>query len=95
MQSVKSELEALSIPYMVKNEFASGAVGELPWQDSQPELWLLDESWLTKVNRIIAMVENNSMEAQGQAWQCGQCHEENGGAFAVCWNCASEPPQNE
>ena len=44
MQAVRSELDALSIPYMVKNEFASGAIGELPWQDSQQEVWLVDDS---------------------------------------------------
>ncbi|HBF72819.1 MAG TPA: DUF2007 domain-containing protein, partial [Alteromonas australica] len=31
MQSLKSELDALAIPYMIKNEYASGAMGELPW----------------------------------------------------------------
>ena len=44
MQSLKSELDALAIPYMIKNEYASGAMGELPWQDTQPELWLIDDT---------------------------------------------------
>ena len=53
LQSVKSELDALSIPYLVKNEFAGGAMGELPWQESQPELWLIDESWSTRANKVV------------------------------------------
>ena len=44
IQAVRSELDALSIPYLVKNEYAGGAVGELPWQDAQQELWLIDDT---------------------------------------------------
>ena len=57
LQSVKSELDALSIPYLVKNEFAGGAMGELPWQESQPELWLIDESLPYGVIHRLAMAK--------------------------------------
>ena len=93
MQSVKSELEVLSIPYMVKNEYASGAMGELPWQESQPELWLLDDSWLTRAKRVIDAVVVNSTETSGSAWQCEGCGEENGAAFDICWKCGRQRPE--
>ena len=56
LQAVRSELDALSIPYMVKNEFASGAIGELPWQDSQQEVWLVDDSWYARASKVIEPV---------------------------------------
>lgn len=91
-QTVKSELDALNIPYMVKNEFASGAMGELPWQEAQPELWLIDEGWFTKANKVVSVVEENAKESAQRAWQCSHCHEHNGGAFDVCWQCNQSRP---
>ena len=79
MQSLKSELDALAIPYMIKNEYASGAMGELPWQDTQPELWLIDDTW-----------QAHSVSSPGdkeQEWVCRNCKEKNGAAFDFCWQC--------
>jgi len=92
MQSVKSELDALAIPYMVKNEYASGAVGELPWQEAQPELWLLDESWAAKANSVVDALTNSDSSKQ-RGWHCNQCDEQNGAAFDVCWQCSHPRPE--
>ena len=89
LQAVRSELDALSIPYMVKNEFASGAIGELPWQDSQQEVWLVDDTWYTRASKVVeALIGRTSDKADMQSdWRCQQCGEENGGAFELCWQC--------
>jgi hypothetical protein len=90
IQAVRSELDALSIPYLVKNEFAGGALGELPWQEAQPELWLVDESWYARASKVIdALFSVNSEQTSPshQDWVCSECGEENGGAFEVCWQC--------
>ena len=90
IQAVRSELDALSIPYLVKNEFAGGAIGELPWQDTQPELWLVDDSWYARASKVIdTLFSDNSEHAplSHQDWVCNLCGEENGGAFEVCWHC--------
>ena len=92
LQAVRSELDALSIPYLVKNEFASGAIGELPWQDSQQEVWLVDDSWHARASRVIApfIQQSNNNEASGNDWVCSNCNEENGSAFDVCWQCGTD-----
>tara|TARA_A200000113_G_scaffold19587_1_gene17004 strand:+ start:25 stop:351 length:327 start_codon:yes stop_codon:yes gene_type:complete len=89
MQAVRSELDALSIPYMVKNEFASGAIGELPWQDSQQEVWLVDESWYGRASQVVEALINNANKTASarEDWLCTQCGEENGSAFELCWQC--------
>ncbi len=92
VQAVRSELDALSIPYMVKNEFASGAIGELPWQDAQQEVWLVDDSWYARASKVIEAFtqKSNKSVVPNQAWGCGNCDEENGSAFDVCWQCGAD-----
>lgn len=92
MQAVRSELDALSIPYMVKNEFAGGAIGELPWQDSQQEVWLVDDSWYARASKVIEAIVQKSPNTNNSSedWRCDACCEENGSAFDVCWQCGAE-----
>ncbi|RDV29043.1 DUF2007 domain-containing protein [Alteromonas aestuariivivens] len=87
VQSVRSELDALNIPYLMKNEFVGGAVGELPWQDSQQEIWLLDEAWYKRASEVVAALINSASLNSGQEWCCEHCGEQNGAAFGVCWHC--------
>ncbi len=93
-QSVRSELDARDIPYLVKNEFASGAVGELPWQDIQQEIWIVDENWFPKAQAVVASLPapTSAVESEGP-WTCSKCGEVNGEAFDVCWQC--EHPRDE
>ena len=92
LQAVRSELDALSIPYMVKNEFASGAIGELPWQDSQQEVWLVDDSWYARASKVIELFiqKSNDKALSSEDWICGECSEQNDAAFDVCWQCGAE-----
>lgn len=92
LQAVRSELDALSIPYMVKNEFASGAIGELPWQDAQQEVWLVDDSWYARASKVIDAFtqKSNRSVVPNKDWVCGNCDEENGSAFDVCWQCGAD-----
>ena len=90
LQAVRSELDALSIPYMVKNQFASGALGELPWQEAQQELWLVDDTWFNRASKVVDGIKANFTSSQANdpgEWVCSSCREENGSAFEVCWQC--------
>ncbi len=91
LQAVRSELDALCIPYMVKNEYAGGAIGELPWQEAQQELWLLDEAWFNRASEVVdalTKAKRNTSAAFLTDWVCAGCGEENGSAFDSCWQCA-------
>ncbi|MCU7555503.1 DUF2007 domain-containing protein [Alteromonas sp. ASW11-19] len=88
LQSVRSELDARNIPYLVKNEFAGGAVGELPWQDTQQEIWVVDEQWFAKATAIVdGLMEPGVSPNSAQEWRCPRCREMNGAAFDYCWQC--------
>lgn len=84
MQRAKDVLEAKGITCLIKNQFASGAMGEIPPQDCIPELWLLDESWAPRAERILAELDERPQQG---AWHCPQCRELNEAQFAICWNC--------
>lgn len=84
VQQVRSELDIANIPYLVKNEYAGGAMGELPWQETQMELWLLDEQWFHKASQIVKAL---TPERNSESWKCEQCGEVNDGQFSICWQC--------
>lgn len=50
---VQSLLESRGIKTFLKNEFSAGAVGELPFQEVAPQLFLLDEKDIAEANRLI------------------------------------------
>lgn len=93
MQSAKSEFDAIGIPYLVKNEFASGALGEIPWTESFPELWLVDHSWLSRATVVISSLQDTLNDEDFAQWHCNVCQEKNGAAFDFCWKCESPRPE--
>lgn len=50
---VKSVLEAHGIRSFLKNQYASGALGELPFVEIAPQLFVLDPDDLPEANRIL------------------------------------------
>ena len=84
----KNVLTDNGIAVKIVNEFMSGGAGELSPVDSWSELWVLDESEYQRAKDFIAEVGQSA----GSDWICKSCNEENGPAFAVCWNCQSEKP---
>lgn len=92
VMQVKTALESQGIPCFIKNEFASGAIGELSPFDAWPEVWLSDEEWQQRAEKIIAALSPSSSE-QPQ-WHCKNCNETNEGAFELCWQCGKESPVN-
>ena len=84
VHNVRNLLAAEGIETRMKNEFAGGAVGDLPAFETWPELWIEDETRLTQAEAILrSIVEDDS----AGDWRCGHCGEQNGAAFQLCWNC--------
>ncbi len=87
---VKDALEAHGIPCFIKNEFSSGAIGELSPFDAWPEVWLSDPEWQPRAEKIIADV--SPAKTQTGSWHCDKCNETNEGSFEFCWQCGNESP---
>jgi hypothetical protein len=79
----RNVLDAAGIRAVVKNEYLSSAMGDLPPAECQAELWLLREADLKAAEEILFR-----SQPQGDAWKC-RCGEELGAQFAQCWNCGS------
>ena len=90
IQQVAQLLEANRIPYLVKNEFAHGAIGELAPLDAIPEVWLLDDDWYAKASALVDDLKHVAVAAS--SWHCPHCGEENAGSFELCWQCGTANP---
>ena len=85
---LRSILEEAGIACMIKNERLSGALGEIPFLECWPELWVVDKHALSQAERLVAAAQ---AEAEpGEPWQCSHCGETVDGQFAACWQCGTE-----
>lgn len=78
-------LRHANIGVRVVNENAQGGLGELPFGEVYPEIWLDDDRDFSRANAIIRDFERSPTEI-GNVY-CHQCHEENPANFEICWKC--------
>jgi anaerobic ribonucleoside-triphosphate reductase len=88
VEIMKSVLKMHNIESYIKNQYLSAAVGEIPPQESWPQLWVSDQDF-ERAKRIIEDAESDSMQSQ-EIFICPKCGEEIEGQFAKCWNCGSD-----
>jgi hypothetical protein len=86
-------LEAEGIPCTVRNEYAAMAVGRIPFQEAQPELWVLNEADLPRAQRLLDAWRSAADIADDDTdWLCPDCGEEIEAPLGLCWNCGAERP---
>lgn len=90
---VKQWLDENAVPCFIKNEFASGAMGELAPLDCHPEVWLADNSWQSRAQSLIEQMAFNQHRPQDE-WICANCAEQNDASFEVCWQCGCDPEKS-
>ena len=87
----KNVLESEGIPCRLKNEHLGSIVGEIPFVEVWPELWIINDLDFDRAQQLIdAAITDESPKAK---WKCRKCGEENEGQFAACWNCGTEHAQ--
>jgi Putative prokaryotic signal transducing protein len=82
---LKNVLEQAGVRCMIKNEQLSGGIGEIPFLDCMPELWILDDAKLPLAEAVMA--DFRAEPVSGADWHCSVCGETNESQFAACWNC--------
>lgn len=80
-------LESEGIPAIIKNEYLGSIVGEMPFQDAWPELWVKNDLDYDRALQLID--ESSSDESPAESWLCRECGTENEGQFGACWNCGT------
>lgn len=89
---IKSLLDAEGIQTYLKNQYTSGVLGEIPFVEAVPELWVVDDSDVARANALIRKLQLDEVDA-GPEWQCQNCDSTVDGTFNRCWNCEQEKPQ--
>ncbi len=83
----KNLLESEGIPAEIRNEHLGSIVGEMPFVEVWPQLWVKNDLDYDRAKQLIDdAVRDESPQA---SWRCNKCGEENEGQFAACWNCGT------
>ena len=87
----RNVLEHHGIRCYVRNEQLSGALGEVPFLECLPELWVLTDRDAPRAERLLRELREGVTERTG-TWPCPVCAEVNEAQFASCWNCGTPDP---
>lgn len=79
-------LEQHDIKVNILNQYAQGALGELPFTQSYPEIWV-EEIFSDKAKRLINNFEK--LPLNDNIVYCIRCNEVNPENFETCWSCGS------
>ncbi len=83
---LRNVLVAAGIRCQIRNDRLMGALGEIPFVDCWPELWLVDEGDALRAKGLI----NDELRPAlaREPWTCAQCGEIIEGQFSECWHCS-------
>jgi hypothetical protein len=87
-ETLKSLLEKANIPCMIRNESLSMALGELPFTECSPEIWILNDEDYPRAKEIVDAWQNAEVETH-DPWVC-RCGQTIEGQFTSCWKCGRE-----
>ena len=79
-------LETEGIRAVVKNEFLSSAMGDLPPAECQAEVWVLYEKDFQAAEMLL---KNAFSSKNGESWKCLSCGEAGEAQFTQCWRCGA------
>lgn len=86
---LKRMLDHQRIGCMIRNENLGGGMGEIPFMECYPELWLLDEADHARADSVIESWRQAGKKPQA-VWVCHGCGELIDGQFGACWQCGCE-----
>jgi hypothetical protein len=72
----------------VQRAYASSLAGELPPDQSLPEIWIGESDDLAQAKALLHELRN----APSRHWFCPGCREEIQGPFDQCWACGALRP---
>jgi hypothetical protein len=83
-------LRAAGIRCEVRNTTLSGAMGEIPFLECAPQVWLLNAADEAPAREILQQLRRPVV---GNPWRCAECGEESEPQFGTCWQCGAERPR--
>ncbi len=90
-QLVLDKLLSADIDAVIKGQFLSGAIGELPTA-GLITIWIVHAEDKTRGQSIVEDFESHKRHTSPPQ-KCPSCNELIEGNFSLCWNCGSELPE--
>ncbi len=81
-------LDEVRIRTHMFNANAIGAMGDLPFGETWPEVWIADDRDLARAQAVVAA--HASRPAARGSVRCAGCGEENPSNFDCCWSCGQD-----
>ena len=84
---MQSLLESHGIKTYIKNQYASSVMGEVPFVEVVPQLYVLAKEDLQRAQELL----QPDLPDQGPAedWVCPECGIDVEGNFTRCWKCGT------
>lgn len=82
-------LRAAGIRCELRNTALSGAMGEIPYLECAPQLWLVNDA---DEARATVILDELRRPPGGARWCCFQCGEKSEAQFGACWQCGATRP---
>jgi Putative prokaryotic signal transducing protein len=79
-------LRAAGIDCEVRNTALSGAIGEIPFLECAPQIWIRNSLDEARARELIADLR---APVSGRPWTCSACGEVLEPQFSQCWNCGA------
>lgn len=88
---LKERLSGEGIAILLRNDELATALGEIPFIECYPELWVVDDEVYPRARLLLDKWLDETREA-GPEWTCPACGERIEGQFQSCWKCGGEEP---
>jgi hypothetical protein len=88
---LKERLATEEIISVVRNDELSTALGEIPFVECYPELWVVDDEVYPRARKLLDQWLEE-LTAPQEGWRCAGCGELLEGQFHSCWQCGRERP---
>jgi len=85
---VRNVLAAEGIASELRNDRLVGVIGEIPFLETWPELWV-DELDFERAQELVEQ-ELHGPGLEEPDWTCPACGEHIEGQFTECWSCGQE-----
>lgn len=83
----RNVLEAEGIETEIRNQNLGSVLGEVPFTEVWPQLWVRHAFQADRAVEIINEVA--AAQISGEPWVCQQCGTRNEPQFAACWRCGA------
>ena len=82
-------LRAAGIRCVLRNTTLSGAIGEIPFLECAPQLWIERDSDEARALEILHQLRH---PVHGPQWRCERCGELSEAQFGAWWQCGASRP---